>query len=221
MSGRAITRFEKPDPNGWGLSMIVVELDDGVLVYSPTYDGDATFERLEALGTPRVLVAPNHFHHLSLARFVARYPQAAVVASEKACPRLRKRGHAVQPLSSVTLPDDVRWLVPEGTRAGEAFISTIDRDGARAWIVCDAFFNVERPVTGMAGVVLRALDTTPGLSLGKTFRWLALDDRRAYAAWMLDALARERPTRLYVSHGETAQGDDLADRLAQIVKQRL
>jgi hypothetical protein len=234
MNGHAglVTVIEKRLANGWGLNMIALALSpgpraergmgDSVLVHSPTYDGDESFAKVDAIGKPRILFAPNHFHHQSLPKFIERYPEAAVVATEKACVRLRKRGHArVQPLASVTLPSGVRFLEPPGTRAGEAFLSIDDHDGARAWVVSDAFFNVERSVTGLGGMVLRALKTTPGLAVGQTFLWLALADGAAYKEWILAALARERPTRLYVSHGETAEAPDLYERLAQLVRARV
>ena len=41
--------------------------------------------------------------------------------------------------------------------------------------MCDAFFHVTRPVRGVTGFALRMLRTTPGLCVGTTFLWLAVD----------------------------------------------
>ncbi len=87
-------------------------------------------------------------------------------------------------------------------------------------MVCDAFFNVGR-VTGPVGLVMRSLKGGPGLSIGQTFSWVALKDRRAYRAWILEALARERPTELWMSHGDTVTRGDLTEVLAALVKARV
>jgi hypothetical protein len=219
-----VVALEKLASSGWGLSMLVVPLPSGgVLVHSPTWLGDETFARVEAIGEPEILFAPNHFHHMSLARFRARWPNAKPVASDVATPRLRARGHeGLASLASVasSLPEGAHWLACEGTKAGEAFLSLPGERGA-TWLVSDAFFNVERPTTGAMGFTLRALKTTPGLSIGQTYLWLALADRVRYKKWILAELSRERPTKMLFSHGVTIEADDLADRLAALVERRL
>jgi len=212
--------LEKRAGSGWGLNMILVPLaGGGLLVHSPTWLGDDTFDRVAAIGEPTILFAPNHFHHLSLARFRERWPNAVAVASDVALPRLRSKGHDGLASIGATKLDGARWLACEGTRAGEALVS-ID-DGQRTWIACDAFFNVERPVTGVMGLALRALDTTPGLRIGSTFLWMALRDRAAYKKWILARIAEERPTKLFVSHGVAVEGADLPERLARLVEERV
>jgi hypothetical protein len=219
-----IVSLEKVLPDGWGLNMVLVPLAGGrLLVHSPTWLGDDTFGRVAAHGDPAILFAPNHFHHLSLARFRARWPKAVAVASETAIPRLRAKGHeGLVPIDAVAnlLPHGARWLPCAGTRAGEAFLS-VDDEGARTWVVSDAFFNVARPVTGVAGLALRALQSTGGLRIGSTFLWLALRKVAAYRAWIMDALARESPAKMFFSHGIAAEGADLTERLTQLVASRL
>jgi hypothetical protein len=220
----AVARLEKVQESGWGLGMHLVPLrNGGLLVHSPTWLGPATFGRVEALGRPEVLLAPNHFHHLSLHRFRERYPDALAVATEAALPRLVRRGHvglrtpeAAEPL----LPEGTRFLVPPGLRTGEVWLSVPEPDG-RTLLVCDAFFNVERPVRGLHGLVLRALGVTPGLVLPRPFEWLAVRERGVYGRWVLRTLEEERPWRLRVSHGEPADGADLPERLATLVRRRL
>jgi len=216
--------FEKVVPSGWGLNMITLALPDGgLLVHSPTWLGEGTFEALERLGTPRVLVAPNHFHHLSLPRFRERWPEAIAVASRGALPGLSKRGHeGLQDLDAVAsrLPEGVRLLACEGTRSGEAWL-LVPGEGGPTLVVCDAFFHVNRPVRGAMGVIVRALKTTPGLCIGQTFPWLALRDRRAYTRWALATLEQERPLRLLCSHGDPLSDARLPERLSALVQERL
>jgi hypothetical protein len=208
---------------GWERAMILVRLPaGGILVHSPTWVGPEAFAKVEAFGEPRLLFAPNHFHHLSLARFRERWPDAIAVAGGLALPRLRRLGHeAVARVdeAAAALPQGARWLECAGTRAGETFLS-LPIEGRRAWVVCDAFFNIGR-VTGPVGLVMRSLKGGPGLSIGQTFNWVALKDRATYRAWILDALERERPTELWMSHGETVTRDDLPEVLAELVKTRV
>jgi hypothetical protein len=219
-----IARIPKVHANGWELAMVLVSLSDGgVLVHSPTWIDDATFARVEAFGQPRILFAPNHFHHLSLARYRQRWPAARVVAGSVAIPRLQRLGHdTVQHVATVTelLPKGSRWLECAGTRAGETILSLPGDDGP-IWIACDAFFNVARPVTGAAGIVLRTLRATPGLAIGDTFKWVAVRDRTAYRSWMLQALERERPTELWMSHGERMATLALPGILSDLVRRRM
>jgi hypothetical protein len=209
-------------PSGWPVAMQLVPLDgDALLVHSPTWVGDDTFAQVAAFGTPRVLFAPNHYHHLSIRRFRERWPDASVVASPTAIPRLRKLGHVG--LCSVTdqpLPARMRWLLPEGTRSGEAWLE-LDSDPGPTWIVCDAVFHETRPVKGLEGLFLRLSRATPGLAMGKTFTVACLSDRAKYRAWVLEAVARSRPWRMLFSHGQALEGPDLSGALAELIRARL
>ncbi len=221
---RCVWRFEDRDPSGWHRNMYVVRLRDRrTLVHSPTWIGEDTFERIDALGSPGVLLAPNHFHHLSLARFRARYPDALVVAGQGALPRLKAKGYGgVHELAEAEplLPEDTRLLRCAGVRTGETWLSLID-EGKRTLLISDGFFNVAAPVTGFAGFMLRRMQAAPGLRLGATFIWLGISDRVAYRAWVRETLAREAPARLVFSHGEPIEGDDLGERLTSLIERRL
>lgn len=216
-----VLRLEKVASSGWCWNMLVVKLPGGgLLVQSPTWLGDDTFEQLDALGEVKVLFAPNNYHHLSLPRFRARYPNALAVASEVALPRLRAKGHeGVVELSEAErlLPVGARWLRCEGTKSGEAWLSL----PGSVWLVCDAFFNVERPVTGLMGMTLRTLKIAPGLSIGKTYRWLALRDVALYRTWALEKIVSEAPRHLVPSHGEAVSSETLASRLEELVRDKL
>lgn len=222
-----VHRFEKATKQGWGLNMLAAHLPDGgLLLYGPTWLGPGTFEAVDALGEVRAIVAPNHFHHLSLPRFRERYPKALAVAADGALPRLAKMGHAgVQPLSAAEalLPPGARFVVPDGTKTGEAWLS-MPGDLGPTWLVCDAWFHVTRPVTGLLSLFLRLTKTWPGLRVGRTFRLLAMRDRAAYVAFTRAELAREKPAILMPSHGEPilAEGSTPAhERALAAMEERL
>lgn len=219
-----VFRVEKILPSGWACNMLVVRLPGGgTLVHSPTWIDERTCDIVERVGVPEVLFAPNHFHHLGIGRFRARYPDAVVVAGTQAERRLARKGHAglvdVATVSS-RLVAGAHWLRCEGTRNGEVWLS-LPGDAGPTWITCDAFFNVLRPITGVMGVLLRSLHTTPGLCIGQTFLWLGLRERATYRAWLLAALDEERPRRLLLSHGEVVTLDDASQPLRALIAARL
>ncbi|APR77380.1 Hypothetical protein A7982_02727 [Minicystis rosea] len=212
-----VHRFERVDDSGWSFNMFVVRglEPDGVVVHAPTFVDDATFDAIEAIGPVRALLCPNHFHWLAVRRFRERFPEARVVADARAVPRLtRKLGFAPE---AATWP---AWRSPAGLKNGEGWLSLPSPDGP-TWIACDAFFNIERPVRGAIGAMLRWSKTVPHLCIGRTFHWLAISDRAAYRSWLLARLDEERPHRLLVSHGEPIEGAALADRLRAVVADRL
>lgn len=201
--------------------MRVLEVDGELVVYSPTHTGPDVFERLDALGRVRTLVAPNHYHHLSLAAFRERYPDALAVASARAIPRLRAQGHAgLSEIEAATLPAGVRAHVAEGTRTGETFLSFDDATGITL-CVCDAWFHVPELRGGLEADVLRLTQTGPGLKVGRTFKYAALGDRRAYAAWAQRTVRELAPTRVLFSHGAPLEGPDVVPALLTAMRERL
>ncbi len=216
-----LTTFVRRRSSGWPLAMHVIPLGDGdLLVHSPTWIDEETLAQLRALGTPRILFAPNHFHHLSLQRYRELFPEATVVASAGAIPRLRARGHeGLRSTDDVALPSGMRWLVPEGTRSGEAWVS-IDGEGGPTWIVCDAFFNAPAPLRGLEGAMLRLAKTGRALSIGMTYTLMCIRDKPRYREWVIDAVAREKPRSMLFSHGDPLQ-TDVTTALTAIIRQRL
>jgi hypothetical protein len=170
---------------------------------------------------PSALVAPNHFHNLGLAEQVKITPAVRLCASTTAAPRLQKR--IKKPFADVRtlqdeLPNGFAFLIPPGTRAGEAWLSAPGTRG-RAWIVGDAFFNISRTPRSLMGLLLKMLGICPGLRVGTSFRWL-VRDRAGYRTWLLDKIASERPTTLVPCHGDVLFDDCLADRLDELVRRR-
>jgi len=216
--------YERIVRGGWSLLTLALPLHDGTsLVVSPTSElGDDAHASLAKIGAPRGFLAPNHFHHLGLPEWTQRHPEAIVVASDASRKRLAKKqpNVAFEPLARVPLPKGVTFLEPEGMKTGETWLR-IETSAGVTWVVSDAFFDVSRPVSGLSGFGLRATGTIPGLRIGSTFLWLALEDKKRYGAWLLDRLNVDRPKTLVVGHGEPVSGDDLGDRLRALVQQRV
>jgi len=211
--------FERVFPNGWCANMHVLKLaDGGLFIHSPIWVDDSTFDAVEALGEPKVLFAPNHYHHLSLPKYVARYPNALAVTSSAAMPRLLQKGHAtLKNRVTAPLPAGAKWIDCEGLKNGEVWLSL----PGDVWLVSDAFMNVRRPVTSFVGFILKLWWVVPGLQLSRTWLWVGIGKRAVYRAWFLKLLEREKPKRLLVGHGDPVEQPDLPDALAELVRKRV
>lgn len=211
----AVRRLAK----GWSMRSVAIELEGGGLcVFSPTagLSPEGLPDRVE------LLLAPNHYHWLGVGEWRAAFPDAGVIAGDVARPRLAdKLGAAPLDLGALRarLPARVTVLEPAGTANGEVWLEV--EDGARTWVVCDAFFNEPAHPTGLFGLGARVTGTTAGLRLGQTWKYVALGDRAAYKAWTLDRLASAPPARVVMSHGDVLEGDGVAERLAALVRARL
>lgn len=200
-----VSVFELVKPSGWSLNMIAAKLPGGaLLLYSPTWMGEGTFEAVAALGEPTVLVAPNHFHHMSLRRFRDKFPKAIAVCSKDARPRLERQGHeGLRPIEDAAslLGNGMKLLPCAGTKTGETWLSVPTAEG-RALVVCDAFFHVTRPVTGLMGFATRMLRVTPGFQISRTYTMLGVKDVAGYKKSANEILDGEDPSFLVPSHGE-------------------
>lgn len=205
------------------LRAVAVRLSEGTLcVYSPVPKvGQVALQELGALGTP-TLLAPNRYHTLGLKEHAGAFPDAPIVASTQAAPRVRKKtGLRIRELDALKqeLPAHITLLQCPAARSGEVWLS-IRGARHRVWVVADAFLNFERLSSGPAGLLLKALRMGPGLSIGSTWTWL-LKNRSAYRDWLLTKIGEERPTVLVPSHGRIVVDDALPTRLEQLVRERL
>jgi hypothetical protein len=199
--------------------MHVIASEAGAIIHSPTLIDETTFERVAAL-EPRVILAPNHYHHLGLSPYRERFPSAVVTADAAAIRRLEQRGHqSVRPLSELALPSGVRAFVPPGTKSGETWLVVDDAEGPTL-LVCDAFFHQLEPVRGLEGALLRWLKIAPGLAIGVTFTQLVLGDKAGYRRAVLEFIEHEQPRRVLFSHGVPLE-TDAAHALREIAEQRL
>ncbi len=182
--------------------MAVVRLADGGLwIWSPIALDDTLAEALSKLGSVRHLVEPNKLHHLPLADWVARYPEARLHPP----PGLAKKR------------PDLPWQPELGDEAPAAWIGQVDqavfrgspwleevfffhRD-SRTLLVCDLIQRFDpATLSGWRGWLMR----TNGLvgPDGSTPReWRASCwNRRAARASLAHALAWDAE-RLVIAHG--------------------
>lgn len=182
----------------------------GVCVFSPVAGlTDAVKESLLALGDVTVLFAPNHYHNMAMREYAAAFPNARLLASAAAIPRLKKVTRLSFTAADVLadeLPRGVALLEPEGLKTGEAWLRVREKK-TTAWIVVDAFCG---PPSGAGG---------PGLL--KTFPKFGVGDRDRYVAWVERQIRRDKPTSLLPCHGRSVHDAALPEKLLDLVANRL
>lgn len=188
-----------------------------LLVVSPGAPvSEARWEQLSRWGTPRFLLAPNHFHNAGIAAWKARFPGAAVVAHPRALARLRKKlpGVTIEDLAPLeaALPEGIRVFSPPTAKQGETWVSVKTNEGA-AWFVTDSIVNEERMPRGPMGLLFRLLGFRAELMTNPFFKRFFLTDKAAYKAWVGAELDRDRPVLFVPSHGAPLRGPDVCSRL--------
>ncbi|MEN8159652.1 MAG: DUF4336 domain-containing protein [Myxococcota bacterium] len=182
--------------------MVVARLADGGLwVWSPIALDDALAREVDALGPVRHLVEPNKLHHLPLATWVERYPEALPHPP----PGLAKKR------------PELPWQTELGDEAPAAWASQIDQlvfrgspaleelfffhRASRTAIVCDLVQRFDpATLTGWRRWLMR-LDGLVGPDGGAPREWRASCwNRRAARASLERALAWD-PERLVIAHG--------------------
>jgi hypothetical protein len=209
-------------PNFPCRSTAVPLADGSFAVHSPGGGIEDAFTT--EVGVAGALVAGNSFHHMGIAAWRRRFPDATVHAAQSAIKRLAKQGHAgVLGLDALRarLPAHVQILEPPGVRVGEVWLR-VEVAGGVAWVVCDAFFNFATlaPKAPMR-LFQKLTHAAPGLSISALMKFGGLSDRGTYKAWALDQLARDRPTLLVPNHGEILRGPEVAARLRGVLEARL
>lgn len=174
----------------------------GFCLYSPV----AGLEKgAAALGPITCLLAPNHYHNKGVAPYVARFPDARLMAPQASCARLHKvTGAAVLALEDAApdLAGDMRLIAPEGLKTGEVWVRA--RDGL---VVVDAF-------AGGAGD-----GTSPDML--KTFPRYGVSNREVYLTWVSAFMAREKPVILVPCHGGVVRNAALPGMLTTLATETI
>jgi hypothetical protein len=189
----------------------------GLLVVSPGVPvSDAQWEALAKYGTPRFLLAPNHFHNAGIAAWKARFPEVRVAAHPRALKRLRKKvpGVDFEDLTGLTaaLPEGMRLVSPPMAKQGETWVSVKTKEGV-AWFMTDNLMNEERIPGGAMGFGMKLLGFRAELQTNPFFRRIFLEDKAGYKAFVNAELDRDSPSLFVPSHGSPLRGPDVVSRL--------
>jgi len=186
--------------------MAVVRLSDGsAWVWSPVALSDDLFNSVDAIGPVRHIVSPNKIHHLFLAEWGERWPEARVYAP----PGLAQKRPDLRFDAELGDDPDPAWkadidqVIFRGSLAMEevAFF----HHASRTAIICDLIQrHPEATMTGWKGMLMR-LDGLVGEHGSTPREWRASFLRRGKARVAREKVLGWKPERLLIAHGECAQ----------------
>lgn len=186
--------------------MAVARLSDGsAWVWSPVALTDDIISFMSGFDSVGHIVSPNKIHHLFLAEWQDRWPDARVYASPglaKRQPELRfdaELGDDPEPAWEA----DIDQVIFHGSLAMEEVVF-FHRE-SRTAIVCDLIQrHPEAAMSGWRGMLMRA-DGLVGLGGSTPREWRASFLRRGKARAAREKVLSWKPERLLIAHGECAQ----------------
>ena len=188
----------------------------GLVVVSPPAEiSEEALAELTTHGAVEAIVANNGFHHLGLARWRARFPDARLFAAPGAAERIAKKSRdagALEPLSALEplLPDTVSIVEAPTSRCGETWARAAI-EGGHAWYTSDILANMQRlPRNLVVRTIFKLTKSAPGYRVFGLAVRIILKDRRAALGAMLADVRAHPPTVIVPGHGELLSGDALA-----------
>jgi hypothetical protein len=183
--------------------MGVARLRDGALwVWSPVAIDDALAHELDALGRVAHLVAPNKIHHLYLAAWVERYPDARLYAA----PGLAAKRPDLSFHAELGDAPDPTWAeeIDQVVFRGSLFMDEVVffHRPSRTALVCDLIQRfAPDSLHGWRGLLMR-LDGLVGPDGSTPREWRASFWNRRPAREALGKALAWNPERLVIAHGE-------------------
>ena len=186
--------------------MAVAKLSDGsAWVWSPVSLTEELFRSVNDLGPVRHIISPNKIHHLFLAEWADRFPEARVYAPPGLAQR-RTDLHFDEELGdepAAAWAADIDQVIFRGSLAMEEVVF-LHRE-SRTAIVCDLIQrHPEAAMTGWRGMLMK-LDNLVGEHGSTPREWRVSFLRRGKARAAREKLLGWKPERLLIAHGECAK----------------
>jgi hypothetical protein len=200
----AVATLRMPTGAALPIRMTVLRLDDGsLLVHSPIQFDERLAQSVERQGTVRYILAPNGFHHLFVAQWQARFPEAECwgpkVLSRKR-PDLRLDEHFDENVDAPWRPAVQVELIGGMPKVQELALYHV---ASRTLVVTDLVFNIHN-ASGALKWVLRLMGTHDRTEMSRLLR-LFVKDKSAFGR-SIDRLLSLQVDRVIMAHGEVLEG---------------
>jgi hypothetical protein len=200
--GPTVSFFGFPYPT----RMAVAKLSDGcVWVWSPVALTDQLASAVEAIGPVSHIVSPNKIHHLFLADWIERWPNARLHAP----PGLARKNPALHFDAELGDAPDPGWeldidqVIFHGSFAMEEVV--FFHRPSRTAIICDLIQrHPESMMSGWKGMLMR-FDSLVGKNGSTPREWRASFLQRGLARAAREKLLGWNAERMLIAHGECAQ----------------
>jgi hypothetical protein len=189
-----------------------------LLIHSAIALNEAEMQKLEALGTPAILIVPNRIHRLDAAVYKQRYPQLTIVCPAAAKPYV-EAVVAVDGTAEEVLPAyGIVCHQPAGVYEQE-LVYELPLLAGKALVFTDILFNLTpdylQGTIPERGSLFGWLGASGFFGMTRFGRWFFLEDRATYQAW-LTSLADGIPALRVIS---VAHGSPITDNCAQHLRQ--
>lgn len=217
--------FERLDEHLWHVAdqvpgvpfnrhMTVVRLSSGeLLIHNAICMDEESMARLEALGTPRYLIVPNHYHRLDAHAYKQRYPQLVVLSPRKSVNKVK-----LVPVDGDydSAPSDPHLHLEMLDGGSEGVMRYTNDAGETTLVFNDTLFNLGKP-PGFKGLVIRMMGSAGGPKVTRIGRMLVVDDRHALAAHLARLASEPKLHRIIPGHGALIT-DDAPDTLLGVAR---
>ncbi len=212
---------------GGPVTGVLVRLVGGqlMIVSPPCGMTEAGFKQIEHDGTVTAIVAPCGFHHLGIAEWRARFPDARVFAHPLTTKRIKKKGNvdtsdfaSLEDLMPM-LPDHVWVATPPGMKIPDTMVR-IHTAAGPIWCCNDMVFNLKKaPGNFLIRMMFRRTKTVPGFAVGRLPARLMVKDKAAFRDWWVSELEQHPPRAVIPGHGTPILIPDEAAKLATMVRE--
>lgn len=190
-------------------NMVVWRSPSGsILIHSAVCLDEASMRGLDALGPVHHIVVPCPIHRMDAPAFAERYPEAKMLAPS--CARkAAEEAVTVHETCEEGLPElGLTVHEPPGLKPFELHYELPLEDGSRALLMTDALFNLgQNPPGGFGGFTLKLMGSVGPLGITRLGRWLLLENKAAYRAYLERLAGIPRLSVLCVAHGEAITRD--------------
>lgn len=197
-----------------------------VVVSPPAGIPQDAIDDLGAFGPVEALAPNNGFHHLGIAQWRERFPEARCFAAPKAAARIEKKSKVAgefEPLEALhpMLGDDAAVCEACSTKCGELWVRVKLADGY-AWYTSDVLANMASLPSGFVPRLLfKWTKSAPGYRVLNLAAKFILDDKKAVLRQMLQDANEHPPTVVVPAHGEILCGSDVAARTQQVLTEAI
>jgi hypothetical protein len=206
------------------MNSFAVDLGDGrLMVISPGTDmADTVLDELDELGTVEALVSPGAFHNMGLARWKERYPKARLFATTSGIAHIAKQHPALpamEPLSALReiAGDDIH-LYECPTKKHEDLLLFVTRGGHSVLCTNEVLANmVELPSNLIFKLLFKLTKSGPGLGFNNLVLKFIKVNRKAYAIFAQELIAKHSVTHFAPCHGAVLRGADTSDRINAVL----
>lgn len=209
--------------NTWAARMA----DGTLVVLSPAMGmPEAAFDDLLLFGNVSAIVATNGFHHLGVAQWRTRFPDARVFAPAKAAARIKKKNPAAGEFESLEglnsrLSPNIGILDFDGTKCGEV-AAWAKTESGYVWFASDLLSNFQTlPNNPIVRLVFKLSKSGSGYRVFNLAVKFIIKDRKGVMIRFLDTLRERPPTTVVPAHGATVSGDGVADQTFGVVSAAL